>query len=221
MTSLFSESGITKYEMLHQATKPIQSKDPLFIRKANGEVETKFLTAPPEKKDVTVFPTQIAMLQPVSYVGEDGLQIKAFREDGKPCYEGKSPSSHIGWDIYDCVDYQEEEVFEEDYSRRKKKSPQQKLKERYEVGDPEVDLLGEPFGKFDYYVLYSRTKKQTSPSPSSCKENHDQNQKSPLIPYYQKVLPQSSKCQPLPTGQTQTQDSSPCYMFDQASPSYS
>ena len=63
---------------LHQATKPIQSKDPLFIRKANGEVETKFLMAPSEKKDVTVFPTQIAMLQPVSYVGEEGLQIKAF-----------------------------------------------------------------------------------------------------------------------------------------------
>ena len=95
MMSLFPESGITKYEMFHQATKPIQSKDPLFIRKANGEVETKFLMAPSKKKDVTVFPTQITMLQPVSYVGEEGLQIKAFREDGKPCYEGKSPSDHI------------------------------------------------------------------------------------------------------------------------------
>ena len=62
MTSLFPESWITKYEMLHQVAKPIQLKDPLFIRKANGEVETKFLTAPPEKKDVRVFPTQIAML---------------------------------------------------------------------------------------------------------------------------------------------------------------
>ena len=187
MMSLFPESWITKYEMLHQATKPIQSKDPLFIRKANGEVKTKFLMAPSEKKDVTVFPTQIAMLQPVSYVGEDGLQIKAFREDGKPCYEGKSPSGHIWWDICDCVDYQKEEGFEEDYSKRKKKYSQQKLKERYEAGDPEVDLLGEPSGKFDYYVLYPRTKKQTS--PSSCKENHNQNQKPPLIPYYQKVLP--------------------------------
>ena len=95
MTSLFPESWITKYEMLYQATKPIQSKDPLFIRKANGEVETKFLTESPEKKDIIVFSTQIAMLQPVSYVGEDGLQIKAFQEDGKPCYEGKSPSGHI------------------------------------------------------------------------------------------------------------------------------
>ena len=72
----------------------------------HGEVETKFLMAPSEKKDVTVFLTQIAMLQPVSYVGEDGLQIKAFRENGKPCYEGKSPSGHIWWDVYEsflCV----------------------------------------------------------------------------------------------------------------------
>ena len=79
MTSLFLESWITKYEMLHQTTKPIQSNGPFFIKKANGEVETRFLTAPPEKKDVTVFPTQIAMLQPVSYVGESGLKIKAFK----------------------------------------------------------------------------------------------------------------------------------------------
>ena len=33
---------------------------------------------------VTVFPTQIVMLQPVSYVSEDGLQIRGFGEDGKP-----------------------------------------------------------------------------------------------------------------------------------------
>ena len=59
MTTLFPESWITKYEMLHQATKPIQSKDPLFIRKANGEVETKFLMAPSEKKDVTIFPPKL------------------------------------------------------------------------------------------------------------------------------------------------------------------
>ncbi|KAL0011397.1 hypothetical protein SO802_006505 [Lithocarpus litseifolius] len=95
MAFIFPKSWITKHEMLHQATKPIQSNDPFFIRKANGEVETRFLTAPPEKKDVPVFLTQIAMLQPVSYVREDGLTNKSFGDDGKPCYEGKSPSGHI------------------------------------------------------------------------------------------------------------------------------
>jgi len=95
MTSLFPESWITKYEMLHQVAKPIQSKDPLFIRKANGTVEAKFLVASPEKKDVIVFPTQIAMVQSVSYVEEKGLMIWGFREDGKPCFEGKSPIGHI------------------------------------------------------------------------------------------------------------------------------
>ena len=117
------------------------------------------------------------MLQPVSYVSEDGLQIKAFREDGKPCYEGKSPSNHIWWDVCDCVDCQKEESFEEEWPKRKKNSLQQKLKERYEAGDPEVDLLGEPSGRFDYYVLYPRSKKQISPPPS--KKDHNQNQKPP------------------------------------------
>ena len=132
----------------------------IFIRKANGEVKTRFLTTPPEKKGITVFPTQIAMLQPVSYVCENGLKIKAFREDGKPCFEGKSHSGHIWWDICNCANCPEEEAFEEDHFRRKKKSSQQMLKERYEVGDLEVDLLREPSGKFDYYVLYPRTKKK-------------------------------------------------------------
>ncbi|XP_023921591.1 uncharacterized protein LOC112033046 [Quercus suber] len=177
MTSIFPESWIARYEMFYQATKPIQSNEPFFIRKANGEMETRFLTAPPEKKDVIVFPTQIAMLQLVSYVGEGGLKIIGFREDGKPCYEGKSPSGHIWWDIYDCAECQEDETFEEDHSRRKKKSSQQKLKERYEAGDLEVDLLGEPSRKFDYYVLYPKTRKKTPPSSSPSKENHDQNQK--------------------------------------------
>jgi len=104
------------------------------------------LTAPLEKKDEMVFPTQIAMLQPVSYVCENDLKIKVFQEDGKPCYEGKSPSGHIWWDICDCDDCQEKEAFEEDHSRRKKKSSLQILKERYEAGDPEVDLLGDKGG---------------------------------------------------------------------------
>ena len=58
-------------------------------------MKTRFLKASPEKKDVTVSLTHMAMLQPIPYVGEKGLVIKAFREDGKPCYKGKSPSGHI------------------------------------------------------------------------------------------------------------------------------
>ena len=54
------------------------------------------MVIPPEKKDVTVFPTQIAMLQQVLYVGEDGLKINAFREDGKPCYEANHPLTTYG-----------------------------------------------------------------------------------------------------------------------------
>ena len=73
--------------------------------------------------------------------------------------------------------------------------------ERYEAGDPKVDLLGEPSRKFDYYVLYPRTRKQKITPPLS-KKDHVQNPKPPLIPYYKKVLPQIPKCQPFPTSQT-------------------
>ncbi|KAL4628338.1 hypothetical protein ACB092_05G230500 [Castanea dentata] len=222
MKKLFPEKWITKYETFHQASQPIQSNTPFFIRNQNGDVEVRFMTTTPEKEEVTVFPT--AMLQPVFYEGLDGLQIKAFREDGKPVYEGKSSTGHIWWDVCDCEECREEEVFEEDQKRRKKKSSQQILKERYEARDPEVDLLGEPSGRFDYYVLYPRSRKQKPPSLSPCKESHDQNQqnqKPPLIPYYQKVLPQIQKCQPKPPSQTHTQKPLPCYMFDHASPSYS
>ena len=64
-------------------------------------------------------------------------------------YEGKSPSGHIWWDVCNCVDCQKESL-EEDRPKRKKKTSQQKLKERFEAGDPEVDLLGEPSGRFDW-----------------------------------------------------------------------
>ena len=74
-------------------------------------------------------------------------------------------------------------------------------------------------GRFNYYVLYPRSKKQISLSPS--KKDHNQNQKPPLILYYQKVLPQALKCQHLPIKPTQISESYPCYMFAQASPSYS
>ncbi|KAL0010227.1 hypothetical protein SO802_005335, partial [Lithocarpus litseifolius] len=96
MTSLFPESWITKYEEHHQTVKLIQSNNPFFIRKESGKVETRFVTATSKKKEVTIVQTQMAMLQPISYAFEKGLTIKGFHEDGKPCYEGRSPSSHYG-----------------------------------------------------------------------------------------------------------------------------
>ncbi|VVB08875.1 unnamed protein product [Arabis nemorensis] len=55
--------------------------------------------------------------------------------------------------------------------KQKKKSSQQTLKERYELGDPEVGLLGEPNGNnFEYYVLYSNKSAPTTPEPEDVKD---------------------------------------------------
>ena len=111
-----------------------------------------------QKEGCNSFSNPDGNVAPISYVAEKGLVIKAFCEDGKPCYEGKSPFGHIWWDICDCNECKEESIDDDDQPRRRKKKLfQQSLKKIYEVGDPEVDLLEKPFGKFDYYVLYPRT----------------------------------------------------------------
>ena len=84
----------------------------------------------------------MAMLQPVPYVVEKGLVIKAFCEDGKPCYEGKSSFGHIWWDICDCDECEEESIDDDDQPRgRKEKSLQQSLKQIYEASDPKRENL--------------------------------------------------------------------------------
>ncbi|KAL6983356.1 hypothetical protein U1Q18_052610 [Sarracenia purpurea var. burkii] len=54
-----------------------------------------------------------------------------------------------------CDALQNEDHLMKDSPKKRKKSSQQLLKERYEAKDPEVGLLGESSGKFDFYVLYS------------------------------------------------------------------
>ncbi|GJV21390.1 hypothetical protein Tco_1370410 [Tanacetum coccineum] len=74
---------------------------------------------------------------------------------------------HIWWDVCNCESCLEEaeKVDDDEDLPKKRKSSQQKLKRRYEKGDPIVGLLGEPSGKFDYYVLYQKTEPSQPPSP--------------------------------------------------------
>ncbi|GKA69217.1 putative zinc finger, CCHC-type containing protein, partial [Tanacetum coccineum] len=77
---------------------------------------------------------------------------------------------------------------------KKRKSSQQKLKRRYEKGDPTVGLLGEPSGKFDYYVLYPKAEpsQPLSPPHKTPPSPHKPPPTSPpppkLSPYNQKAL---------------------------------
>jgi hypothetical protein len=59
----------------------------------------------------------------------------------------KSPSKNVQNQPTACVKRKRNR-------RSKRKTSQRILKERYERGDPEVGLLGQPSGKFDFYVLY-------------------------------------------------------------------
>nr|GEU41980.1 putative zinc finger, CCHC-type [Tanacetum cinerariifolium] len=84
--------------------------------------------------------------------------------DQEPAQEVK----HIWWDVCNCESCLDEAAKIDDDDEdlpRKRKSSQQKLKRRYEKGDPTVGLLGEPSGKFDYYVLYTKAEPSQPPSP--------------------------------------------------------
>uniref|UniRef100_A0A251U066 Uncharacterized protein n=1 Tax=Helianthus annuus TaxID=4232 RepID=A0A251U066_HELAN len=139
LTKLLPEKWITNYEQIHQA--PVQTTTtPDFVRHQDGQVEVRF--ARQDRREI--FST-ISMLQPAE-------------------------EPHFPFDVCDCqecLDEAYELEYKEETKRKKKKGSQNALKKRYEAGDPNVGLLGEPSGKFDYYVLYGDSKpkpKQTQPS---------------------------------------------------------
>ncbi|KAK1413245.1 hypothetical protein QVD17_35026 [Tagetes erecta] len=143
LTKLLPEKWITNYEQIHQA--PVQTTTtPEFIRHQDGHVEVRF-----DRQDRRDVFSSMHMMQPV---------------------EAPAQTSHNPFDICDCQDCLDEAYkleYEEEDNQRKKKGSQFTLKQRYEAGDPTVGLLGEPSGKFDYYVLYGDSKpKPKPPKPS-------------------------------------------------------
>ncbi|GKA27100.1 putative reverse transcriptase domain, viral movement protein [Tanacetum coccineum] len=113
--------------------------------------------------------------------------------DQEPAQEIK----HIWWDVCNCKSCLDEAIKNDDDDEdlpNKQKSSQQKLKRRYEKGDPTVGLLGESSGKFDYYVLYPKAElsQPLSPPHKTPPSPHKPPPTSPpppkLSPYNQKAL---------------------------------
>ncbi|GJZ43205.1 hypothetical protein Tco_0590460 [Tanacetum coccineum] len=83
--------------------------------------------------------------------------------DQEPAQEVK----HIWWDLCNCESWLDEaaKIDDNEDLPKKRKSSQQKLKRRYEKGDPIVGLLRESLRKFDNYVLYPKAEPSQQPSP--------------------------------------------------------
>ncbi|KAI3825588.1 hypothetical protein L1987_07079 [Smallanthus sonchifolius] len=78
-----------------------------------------------------------------------------------------SNTEHFQYDVCNCKTCLEEAdrvEYDEDVPKKKKGS-QKSLKKRYKTGDLRVSLLGEPSGKFDYYVLYGDSPLKSKPKP--------------------------------------------------------
>lgn len=99
--------------------------------------------------DLLSRPSRIAFIFP-KYSLPAQMRQSAYQLDGAPVYQGKDETGHIWWDIgCDCKDCKQDRFYATDDDEKKVVYPissQQALQQRYEAGDPEVGLLGEPSG---------------------------------------------------------------------------
>ncbi|GAA0163661.1 hypothetical protein LIER_19469 [Lithospermum erythrorhizon] len=165
LLKLLSKTWITKYEKVHDNDTPIQYDNAMFTKLKDGSVSISFKETEVVTKS-SIFNTEINVITPLEpFV----IPISSFNKEANPSYVFKDEDGHRYFDVCECqyciMQYSDDEDKDSNPYKRKnkkknrKKSMQHQLKQRYEAGDPKVDLLGEPSGKgFEYYVLYSRSK---------------------------------------------------------------
>ncbi|KAL4582307.1 hypothetical protein LXL04_006854 [Taraxacum kok-saghyz] len=154
LLKLLPNKWVTNYEQIHQA--PVQSTTaPDFIRHANGQVEVKFSTHD-SPQNHNIFPT-VHMIQPTKLTLPNS-------------------DNHCWFDVCNCSDCLDDAFYVKYGEVLPRK--QHDLEELYDIGDPSVGHLGDPSGKFDYYVCY----KDSSPEPDPCPQHKA------LSPYLQQAL---------------------------------
>ncbi|KAM7514863.1 hypothetical protein LguiA_004446 [Lonicera macranthoides] len=246
LVTLLLEVWVTSYEKLQEQanTESLQQTDPTYIRRADKQIEMRFnnktSTSSPERNP---FQTELNMMQEIRrlptdpILKADPLVILYFDKYGKPAYQARNEKGHIWYDVCYCDDceelaYEAELDPKELRKYRKQKAgkalnSQELLEERYRAGDNTVGLLGEPSGKFDYYVTYGDKPLPTpSPEPPSCHPSPPSNTPEPpkpvpqrLSPYTQKALKALGKPYKQPTPVAQSQPIS-CYLMSQETPDH-
>lgn len=155
------------------------SSAPIFIKKNGGDIEIQFpKSAAFTSESSASFPTELntCELWNELILKAEPMKILYFLEDGSPVYQGRDETCHIIWyDVCYC-DACEEDQWEDEEKKPKRMSfSQRKHQQRYEADDPIVDLLGEPSGKFDFFVIYGDEPPPKIKTLSPCKPDIHQN----------------------------------------------
>ncbi|KAL2486357.1 hypothetical protein Adt_31113 [Abeliophyllum distichum] len=147
LLKLIPDTWLTSYVQHHQNSKnaqPIQSTTHHFRRNSKGQDEIMFKREPTQKKP-PCFPTHYAFTK-----AEENISIYVFDSEENPIYV-QSEDGHMNWDISSC----QKCTRGSRSTRSPSQSSQRKLQMAYEQSSPHVGLLGEPSGKFDYFVTYT------------------------------------------------------------------
>lgn len=143
LKALIPAKWSTQYENLYGKNEAVCTAQPTYIRRTDGSVETTFQKIQSSPTSET-FPTVFTMERVVRHQDCDCT-----------CEDCLADSNQVQLDLEHERKYMQK--------RKSKKSPQKILQDRYEQGDPEVGLLGEPSGKFDYFVLYPKSRPDFDP----------------------------------------------------------
>lgn len=134
---------------------------PIIARQLDGTPIYQGVYSPPSLKPLF----EQGLLVPAA---PSEFPVIAYQLDGAPVYQGKDERGHIWWDIdCDCKDCKQDRLYATDDDEEEVVYPissQQALQQRYEAGDPEVGLLGEP--QANLCLVHYLSSISTSYSPS-------------------------------------------------------
>ena len=213
LIKLLPDSWVTSYESLNKKETPVVSTESTMHDNSDGTTTIRFKSpATPSAPPLSFRQTQfmITPVRPTTTVREPGLSIHSFQQSGAPVYHQYDPvTGHTPFDLdCQCSKCRDDPIWEIDehylprrnyFNKKKKKArcSQTDLHSRFEEHDPEVGLLGQPSGKFDYYCKYSPPPRKDSPSSNPSWDIPPKPQpKSPLklskltkSPYFKQPLP--------------------------------
>ncbi|KAL5975650.1 hypothetical protein ACLOJK_019976 [Asimina triloba] len=215
LLQLLPEKWLTAYEQLQKPPLVITRMDPQIRRLPGDQVEVSFPKPLPEPSSAPkIFSTTMTEINMISYapMTREPFPVKYFSKEGRPIYQGTLDNGHKWYDndcqCQGCLD----DIYEEEKPRKARRNINKELQQRYEAGDPSVGLLGEPSGKFDYYVLYPQSPKP-SPQPQPCHMiSEDYNGDFPPLTPYQDTAKRTSyrHTTPDPSPQSQVTPAEAC-----------
>ncbi|KAJ0092792.1 hypothetical protein Patl1_25461 [Pistacia atlantica] len=173
LLTLMPERWLTAYKTLHptlEKNQPIQTTC-TFKTLPDGTVETRYERETPPQETPACFPTQFLctplLISPPPRRKYEDVPITSFDAEGAPVYAfADLITGHKYFDLCDCEECLADAEYDMPHRKKESKANNscKKFKDKFDRGDLTVGTLGQPSGKYDYFVSYGAP--LVTPNPS-------------------------------------------------------